>query len=113
MLKQLTGAWQLEPVLAPGSGARVQGTRLCYCHDVRPKGLPPGVQYVPGMSGAVRAAIAKEVQQMCEKVSYVADKVGSHHKGEVIGNRTMGIGRRCAVVCQSRSATHLPCSERP
>jgi len=76
MLKQLTGAWQLEPLLAPGSSSEVAGTRLAYCHDVRPKGLPPGVQFVPGMSGAVRNSISKEVWQMVDKVNYVADKVG-------------------------------------
>ncbi|GBF88588.1 hypothetical protein Rsub_01303 [Raphidocelis subcapitata] len=76
MLKELSGGWRLEPLLAPGCGAAaVAGTRLHYMHDVRPKGLPPGVQYVPGMSGAVRASVAKEVQQMVDKVTYVADKV--------------------------------------
>jgi hypothetical protein len=76
MLKELSGSWHLEPLVLPGWGAAaVAGTRLQYTHDVRPKGLPPGVQYVPGMSGAVRASVAKEVQQMVDKVAYVADKV--------------------------------------
>lgn len=74
MLKQLSGAWHLEPLLGP-CGCAVEGTRLAYSHDVRPKGLPPGVQFVPGMSGAVRASVAKEVQQMVDKVNYVAEKV--------------------------------------
>jgi hypothetical protein len=79
MLKHLAGAWQLEPLRAHG-GSCVTGTRLRYCHDVKPKGLPPGVRYVPGMSGAVRATLAKELQQMCDKVSYVADKVGRRRR---------------------------------
>lgn len=90
MLKQLSGAWCLEPLIAPGSaGLQVLGTRLCYQHDVRPKGLPPGVQFVPGMSGAVKMSVAKEVRQMVDKVDYVAEKVRA--KGDGGGSKGDGI----------------------
>lgn len=38
-------------------------------------GLPPGMRFVPGLSDAVRASIGREVRQMLDKITYVADLV--------------------------------------
>jgi hypothetical protein len=104
MLKQLTGAWCLEPVMAPGSASQVAGTRLSYAHDVRPKGLPPGVQFVPGMSGAVCSSVGKEVRQMVDKVVYVADKVRGLG-GSIEG---VGCGGAAGRGATGVSGCHLP-----
>ncbi|KAF8058915.1 hypothetical protein HT031_005483 [Scenedesmus sp. PABB004] len=83
MLRSLSGSWQLQPVRLPraalaaacgGAGRRgalppgltlehdgsVLATRVRYEQLALPKGLPPGLRFMPGMRDAVRGSMGRE-----------------------------------------------------
>ncbi|WIA39715.1 hypothetical protein OEZ86_005777 [Tetradesmus obliquus] len=63
---------QLPAGLRTDADGNVTATLVQYEQYAQPKGLPPGVRFVPGMSDAVRSSIGREVRQMLEKIGHAA-----------------------------------------
>jgi hypothetical protein len=43
-------------------------------------GVPPQLRFVPGVIDAVKASVKGDVEQLMDKMHFVADKVGTRHR---------------------------------
>lgn len=74
MMLHLTGSWQFELLEQPSS-VSLGRTKVTYCFEMWPKGVPTALRFMPGLLDAVKGAVAREAAQLLDKLAFVASKV--------------------------------------